>query len=93
MNIYDYSEWYKEKLDNEEELEDLLPVKGDEEKYYSVLSTPLSQGDKKEGKGFKILAPNKLLIRIPILLAQIKAAIIQQNKNQNQTNAIFFLSA
>ena len=29
--------------------------------------------EKEEGKGFKILAPNKLLTRLPILLAQIKA--------------------
>ena len=28
---------------------------------------------KKEGKGLKILTPNKLLTRLPILLAQIKA--------------------
>ena len=27
----------------------------------------------KEGKGLKILTPNKLLTRLPILLAQIKA--------------------
>ena len=27
----------------------------------------------KEGKGFTILTPNKLLTRLPILLAQIKA--------------------
>ena len=29
--------------------------------------------EKEEGKGFKILTPNKLLTRLPILLAQIKA--------------------
>ena len=36
---------------------------------------PPLEGDKevKDGKGFKILTPNKLLIRLPILLAQIKA--------------------
>ena len=36
------------------------PIEGDDEEV-------------KEGKGFKILTPNKLLIRLPILLAQIKA--------------------
>ena len=37
---------------------------------------PLPEGDEeevKEGKGLKILTPNKLLTRLPILLAQIKA--------------------
>ena len=36
---------------------------------------PPLEGDKevKDGKGFKILTPNKLLTRLPILLAQIKA--------------------
>ena len=28
----------------------------------------------KEGKGIQILSPNKILTRLPILLAQIKAA-------------------
>ena len=36
------------------------PLEGDEE-------------EAKEVKGFKILTPNKLLTRLPILLAQIKA--------------------
>ena len=37
---------------------------------------PHLEGDEKEvkkGKGLKILTPNKLLTRLPILLAQIKA--------------------
>ena len=37
---------------------------------------PPLEGDEleiKEGKGLKILTPNKLLTRLPILLAQIKA--------------------
>ena len=37
---------------------------------------PLLEGDEKElkeGKGLKILTPNKLLTRLPILLVQIKA--------------------
>ena len=38
----------------------MLPLEGDQEEV-------------KEGKGLKILAPNKLLSRLPILLAQIKA--------------------
>ena len=33
----------------------------------------------KEGKGIKILAPNKLLTRLPVLLAQINAEKIHIN--------------
>ena len=46
-------------LFTEEELDDMPPLEVDEEV--------------KEGKGLKILTPNKLLTRLPILLAQIKA--------------------
>ena len=35
-----------------------------------------SEGEVKEGKGRKILTPNKLLGRLPVSLAQIKAGII-----------------
>ena len=35
-----------------------------------------SEGEVKEGKGLKILTPNKLLGRLPVSLAQIKAGII-----------------
>ena len=37
------------------------------------------QEEVKEGKGLKILTPNKLLTRLPILLAQIKAGNNQCN--------------
>ena len=47
----------QEKSDKEES--DMSPLEGDEEV--------------KEGKGLKILTPNKLLTRLPILLAQIIA--------------------
>ena len=43
-----------------EDLSLLLPLEADEE-------------DVKEGKGLKIVSPNKLLTRLSILLAQIKA--------------------
>ena len=55
--------WSKNKESTDEEesvyLSDMPPLEGDEEV--------------KEGKGLKILTPNKLLTRLPILLAQIKA--------------------
>ena len=42
---------------------------------------PLEQDDEvKEGKGLKFLTPNKLLTRLPIILAQKKLEIIQKNK-------------
>ena len=46
-------------FDDEKELGDMLLLEDDEEV--------------KEGKGLKVLTPKKLLTRIPILLAQIKA--------------------
>ena len=48
----------------------------DEEEFVAILPTPLKEGDKevvKEGKGLKILTPKKLLTKLPVLLAQIKA--------------------
>ena len=47
---------------------------------------PPSEGDEekvKEGKGLKILTPNKLLTKLPILLAQIKAGN-NSNKLRNK---------
>ena len=58
LEYYDYDEWFtEEKLDDEEELDDMLPLEGYEEV--------------KEGKGSKILTPNKSLTQLLILLAQI----------------------
>ena len=48
----------------------------DEEEFVAILPTPLKEWDKevvKEGKGLKILTPKKLLTKLPVLLAQIKA--------------------
>ena len=42
------------------DIPDMPPLEGDEEEV-------------KEGKGLKILTPNKLLTRLPILLTQIRA--------------------
>lgn len=50
LDEYDYSG----KSGDEEELQNLPPLEGDEEKH-SVPSTPLSKGDKRGGKGLKIL--------------------------------------
>ena len=64
LKTYNYDPWFKneESTDKEESisLSDMPPLEVDEEEV-------------KEGKGLKILTPNKLLTRLPILLAQIKA--------------------
>ena len=56
-------------MDDEEELNDLPPLEGDEEV--------------KEGKGLKTLSPNKLLTKLPIILAQVKAGN-NSNKLKNE---------
>ena len=54
------------------------PVEGDEEEV-------------KEGKGLKVLTPNKLLTRLSILLAQIKAGK-NSYKLKNEVRQILYLS-
>ena len=49
----------KEGMSDKEELTDIPPV------------PPV--GDEEEGKGLQVLTPNKLLTRVPIVVAQIKA--------------------
>ena len=60
-----------------EDLPPMPPLEGDEEEV-------------KEGKELKILTPNKLLIRLPILLAQIKAGN-NSNKLKNEIRQILYL--
>ena len=57
-----------------------------------LINLPPLEGDAeevKEGKGLKILTPNKLLTRISILLAQIKAGK-NSNKLKNVTTQILY---
>ena len=57
---------------------------------------PLLEGTEevKEGKGLKILTPDKLLTRLLILLAQIKAGKNSYKlKKWNQANTMPFASA
>ena len=53
---------------------------------------PPLEGDEevKEGKGLKILTPNKLLTRLPVLLAQIKARN-NSYKLKNEIRQILYL--
>ena len=46
-------------------------LKGDEEEFVDI--QPIAPLEVKEVKGLKILIPNKLLTRLPVLLAQVKA--------------------
>ena len=57
LKLEDYG---SDELDDEEKLDDMTPLEGDEKEV-------------REGKGRKILTSNKLLTRLPILLPQIKA--------------------
>ena len=55
---------------------------------------PLEGDEVKQGTGLKILTPNKLLTRLPLLLAQIKSwKQFMQIKKWNQTKIISFVSA
>ena len=60
LKLEDYDGWFAaEELDDEEKLDDMPPLEGDEEI--------------KERKVLTMLTPNKLLTILPTLLAQIKA--------------------
>ena len=75
---YDY-----DKLYNETSHEDFYDY--EEEEYVNLSNVPPL-----ERKGLKVLAPNKLLTRLPILLAQIKAGN-NSLKLKNETRQILYL--
>ena len=59
----------------DEDLSDTSSLEGDDsDKFIDVLDIPPL-----EGKGLKVLTRNKLLTRLPILLAQIKTGITHAN--------------
>ena len=64
-------------LEGDEKVPPMLPLKSEEEEV-------------KEGKGLKILTPNKLLTRLPVLLAQIKAGN-NSYKLKNKIRQIIYL--
>ena len=87
LETYNYDTWFKNKklsdnvreTDEEESIDlfDMPPLEGDEEEL-------------KEAKGLTILTPNKLLARLPILLAQIKARN-NSYKFKNEIRQILYL--
>ena len=79
VDVYDYNNWLKreEFTDKKEESTDnnrvICWLKKEDTVDLSDIP-PLEGGEEiKEGKGLNILPPNKLLTRLQILLAQIKA--------------------
>ena len=52
--------------------------------------TPL-HGDEEELKGLKILTPNRLLTRLPILLAQVKPGNISYKLKKESTQMLYIL--
>ena len=67
--------------------------KSDKEESVDLSEIPLTEGYKeevKEEKGLKMLTPNKLLTRLPILLAQINSGI-NSKKLKNETREILYL--
>ena len=72
---YDYSGWYNE-------LDDLPPLEGDEEKYYTASSTQLSKRAK-QGKGLKILQRHSLIIHKQMMMSmKIWKTIIHRRKEK-----------
>ena len=67
----------EQSTDKEKSLSDRPPLEGDEEI--------------KGGKGLKMLTPNKLLTRLPILTAQIKAGS-NSCKLKNEMRQVLYLS-
>ena len=68
FDTWDYSIRFQK-----EELSDTTQKGDEKEKPADISSMPPLAGDEEERKGLKILTPNKLLTRAPVLLAQIKA--------------------
>ena len=69
LETYNYDVWFKN-----EEWTDTTQRKSDTKESVDLSDMHPLEGDEvKEGTRLKILTPNKLLTRLPILLAQIKA--------------------
>ena len=82
------------KLRRQKADDDISPPDGDDSvEFIDIPEMPLLEGDEEEvkkGKGLKILTPNKLLTRLPILLAQMKVRN-NSNKLKNKIRQILYL--
>ena len=91
IETYNYDVWFEN-----EESTDTTSRKSDKHKSADLSDMPPLEGAEeiKEGKGLKILSPNKLLTRLPILLVQIKAWNNSHKlKKWSQTNTVSFIPA
>ena len=77
LHIYNYIEWFKESDKESADIPSIPPLEGDQE-------------DVKERKEINILTPNKLLTRLPVLLAQTKAGN-NSYKLENKFRQILYL--
>ena len=86
---YDYDKLYNEKSN------EVYDAYG-EEQHVGLSEMSLLQSDEeevKEGKQLKTLTPNKLLIKLPILLAQIKGGSNSYKLKNKTRNTASFVSA
>ena len=81
---HNYDNWFEK-----EELDDTTSSKIYKEESGDLSDMAPLEGDEKEGKGLKILTPSKLLTKLPILLAQIKAGN-NSNKLKKEIRQILF---
>ena len=74
LHTFDYSIWFEKKKKKKKELDGITPKSDEKEKPADSSSMPplkSDQGEIKEGKGLKILTPNKLYTRLQVLLSQM----------------------
>ena len=70
-----------------------MPPLKDDEKFVNIEILRLILGDEegiKEKKGLKILAPDKLLTRLPILLAKVNAGNNSNNLKSKIRQILYF---
>ena len=88
FEIYNYNIWFEN-----EKLADTTSTKSDKGESVHLSDMSPLEGDEevKEGKGLIILTPNKLLSRLPILLAQIKAGNNPKKLNSEIRQILYLL--
>ena len=86
IETYNYDVWFE----NEESTDTTRKCDKEESVNLSDMPPLEDDGEVKEGKGLKILTANKLLTRLPVLLAQIKAGN-NSFKIKNEIRQILYL--